>query len=328
MNIATALNRKYLKYTAVMLYSICKNNPVNITAYLLHSELTDEDIAWIREALKAEKIEIVSMKVDSNVFTDKIPYNEEWSIETYYRLLLLDMLPDSVDRVIYLDVDMIVNKSLEELYNVEMGEDEIISTYDSNGQDVWKLFNMKQKKMFQSRYHAGYHYFNAGMMLMNIKKMRQKYNWNYYLSVMEEWNYEMKAFDQDILNYVHWQHIGYVDWQEFDLFARVAHNSGVTYEHVKQNAAIVHFTGAKPWETKNFHFPIEKLWWDYAKETVFYTELLEIFMENSINMSENIEQYAIDLKEAGEQMLKMKDNCMRLVDLNKRLQAMIESQNG
>ena len=39
MNIATALNRKYLEYTVVMLCSLCENNNEHIDAYLLHSEL-------------------------------------------------------------------------------------------------------------------------------------------------------------------------------------------------------------------------------------------------------------------------------------------------
>lgn len=44
MNIATALNRKYLEYTVVMLCSLCENNNEHIDAYLLHSELTTQDI--------------------------------------------------------------------------------------------------------------------------------------------------------------------------------------------------------------------------------------------------------------------------------------------
>ena len=48
MNIATALNRKYLEYTVVMLCSLCENNNEHIDAYLLHSELTPQDIDLIK----------------------------------------------------------------------------------------------------------------------------------------------------------------------------------------------------------------------------------------------------------------------------------------
>ena len=51
MNIATALNRKYLEYTVVMLCSLCENNNEHIDAYLLHSELTTQDIDIIKNSL-------------------------------------------------------------------------------------------------------------------------------------------------------------------------------------------------------------------------------------------------------------------------------------
>ena len=47
------------------------------------------------------------------MYTDKM-----WSIEAYYRLMLLDILPSNVKRMFYFDVDIIVNKSLEDFYNI------------------------------------------------------------------------------------------------------------------------------------------------------------------------------------------------------------------
>ena len=51
MNVATALNRKYLLYTGVMLTSLCENNPCHIDVYILHSELTDKDIQRLKDCL-------------------------------------------------------------------------------------------------------------------------------------------------------------------------------------------------------------------------------------------------------------------------------------
>ena len=51
MNVATALNRKYLLYTGVMLTSLCENNPCHIDIYILHSELTDTDIQRLTECV-------------------------------------------------------------------------------------------------------------------------------------------------------------------------------------------------------------------------------------------------------------------------------------
>ena len=51
MNVATALNRKYILYTGVMLTSLCENNPCHIDVYILHSELTDKDIQRLKDCL-------------------------------------------------------------------------------------------------------------------------------------------------------------------------------------------------------------------------------------------------------------------------------------
>lgn len=83
MNIATALNRKYLEYTAVMLCSLCENNNEHIDAYLLHSELTTQDINIIKNSLSKYDITIISVEINKSDFDDLLPRNTQWSIETY-----------------------------------------------------------------------------------------------------------------------------------------------------------------------------------------------------------------------------------------------------
>lgn len=321
MNVATALNRKYIKYTVVMLSSLCENNKEHVDAYLLNSELTDEDVALISNSLRQYDIKIIPLKVNKDDFSDALPRNKMWSIETYYRLMLLDMLPESVDRLMYLDVDLIINKSIEEFYHVEFENDEIISADDSNGTRTLDTFKPKQQEMLGDKFERGFRYFNAGVMLLNIAKMRGKYDFNAYMKAIEEWNYEMTAPDQDILNYVHWEHVGYVDWQEYDLFARNAHNAGVTYEEVSEKAAIIHFVGAKPWNSDYFHFDIEQLWWEYAKKTDLYGELLEEFKSDALK-NRPLEKWFTDLRSENETL---RANISEMYDINRKL---IESMNG
>ena len=53
--------------------------------------------------------------------------------------------------------------------------------------------------------------------------------------------------DRDILNYVHGYKAGYIDYKEFNLFARIAHNQKYSYNDVKNSVKIIHFAGDKPW---------------------------------------------------------------------------------
>lgn len=320
MNIATALNRKYLMYTGVMLHSLCQNNPVPVRAFLLHSELADPDILLLKDSLSAFNIEIVPLAVNPLLFSSRLPRNTQWSIETYYRLALMELLPEDVDRLLYLDVDMIVNQSLEEIYNIDFQDNEIIATIDSCGKKTWDKFGQKQKEMFEDLVNRGYQYFNAGFMLLNIQQMQKKYSFDTYLKAIEEWNYQMDAPDQDILNYVHALKVGYIDCWKYDLFARIAHGEGYTYDQVKANTAVIHYAGTKPWDADNCHFDIEQLWWDYARLTPFYSQLLEEFLHKTM-FDSTLETYINGiLKDANELQAQLNKS----LELNQKLLSIIQ----
>ena len=324
MNVATALNKKYLAYTSVMLQSLCVNNERPIRAFLLHTELELSDIKCLEDSLKDFDIEIIAIKMDTRVFDERLPRTTQWSVEMYYRLALPDVLPDYVERILYLDVDIIVNKSVAELYDIEFDDYEIIATEDCNGRKSWEMYSAKQQEMFGPLFEQGYIYFNSGVMLLNIAEIRKRVTLDTYMDAIEEWNYEMLAPDQDILNYVHWDRVGYVDGDKYDLFANLAHNRGMNYEQVKSEASIIHFAGYKPWNTTSLHFEIEQLWWDYASKNPFYFQLLEGFL-NSTLTSTLIENYIghvcnklVDTRKNLKEAMEMSDKLLELVSQKKR----------
>lgn len=281
MNIAIALNKKYVEYTAVMLLSLCMNNKKHhIDIYLLHSELEENDIEKLRNTIKEYDVTLIETKVEKAIFEEKCKSSEQWSIETYFRLLLLDILPETVERLLYLDVDMLIINDIFDMYNSEFNGNDIFVVKDMSGTLKNEFLSQKQQEMFAPMFAQGYSYFNAGLLLYNIKEMRKKYSTNTYFDAMQDWNYEMTAFDQDIMNYVHWKKVSYLDEKKYNVFAAVAHTTWLKdYAWVKENVSIIHYGGfMKPWHTKSFHNDIELIWWEYAKLTPFYNELLERFM--------------------------------------------------
>ena len=309
MNIITALNKRYIPYTTVMLTSLAMNNPEKIDVYLLNSELSDEDIACMQNALKNYAVMLHGLKVERELFSERLPHDEQWSIETYYRLAMLDILPECVERILYLDGDMVINKPLQEIYSLDFEGKNILACDDKCGHNTPDSYGPKNNQMLKEAYENGYRYFNAGVMLLNIKQMRKQYSFQVYLDAIESWNYEMEAPDQDILNWVHWKEVEYLDYSKYDLFARVAHSADVTYEEVKNNVAIIHFAGDKPWANGSYHFDIEKIWWDYAKETPYYRVLLEEFVDSAMN-DPSIETMIRDLVSKNETQKKALDLVM------------------
>lgn len=75
------------------------------------------------------------------MYTDKM-----WSIEAYYRLMLLDILPSNVKRMFYFDVDIIVNKSLEDFYNINFEGNDLAACEDDCGNCVPEHYGPMHKK--------------------------------------------------------------------------------------------------------------------------------------------------------------------------------------
>lgn len=290
MNIVTALNKKYIPYTVTMLASLCKNNDRHIDAYLLNCELNDDDMHIMEQALAIYDISLISICVDKKRIDEKLPRNEQWTIEIYFRLMMLELIPDHTDRLLYLDGDIIINHDIVEYYHTDFCGADMVVCDDKGGLNLPDSYGPQNREMLSEAYSKGHRYFNSGVLLINAKKLRQKYNFDYYIKIIKKWKYEMEAPDQDILNYVHWKNVKYVDFQKYNLFARVAHNQRISMKDVELNTAIIHYAGFKPWEAGNFHYDIEKIWWKYAKDTPFYEELL-VKLVLSVVSDRSVEEY-------------------------------------
>lgn len=313
MNIAASFNKKYLNYAIVMFTSFCENNPGHNVITVLHSELDGTDFEKLSQALDKYDAEILPLDVSHYIKSHRLPVTEDWTYETYYRLFLPDMLPDDMDRILYLDVDVIVHGSLKDLYESDFEGADLMAADDSNNTNTLDDFPDKVKEMMLPRCGQNFRYFNAGVLLMNIAQMRGINTFESYLKAMEEWNYQMVALDQDILNYVHHGKVKFISWEQYDLFARPARNAGWTYEDVKEKNKIIHFAGDKPWGFNNVHFEIEKFWWEYACLTPIGIELMEDFVESAMSNT-HLEKEAIRINNDIEAYGKAIDDAKATLD--------------
>ncbi len=285
MNIAIALNQNLVPQSCVLLASIAANNPDEaVTVYVLHSELSDDDFALMRSTLASYKsYQIVPFYLDREKLFN-LPDFTYWSVETYYRLILTDILPNDVSRILYLDIDMVVNKNIVGFYNIEFEGKLLVSSADPTFR-----FSEESSRMnlFKALQNENFTYFCAGMILFNIKGLREQgYFFDKYIKVFSEISDKVTHPDQDLLNYIHWRDVKLVDNSKYGVFAKTAHLAGRTYSDLKENAAIIHYAGPnKPWTVNLTSYDIEKIWWEYAKITPFYYQLLEQVFYNHLDSS-------------------------------------------
>lgn len=180
---------------------------------------------------------------------------------------------------------MIVNKNLSDFYFMDLknydmavARDMEYDTIIANDDDE----NRERNRLFRSLACDGMIYFCSGMLLMNLKQMKQKYDFDYYMQIFDKIKDRVILPDQDLLNYVHYKNVVFVDEYKYGLFAQTAHAEGMSYRQVKDGTVILHFTGkAKPWTINLIRYDIEKIWWEYAKTLPFYYEMLEqVFYES------------------------------------------------
>lgn len=315
MNIVIATNRKYVPISYVMTLSLFENNRSGrIDLYVLHSELDESDIRSLSDLAEKYGNKLIPLKVDKSIFPAELPTTKLWSIETYYRLALLKLLPQDLERILYLDVDIIVMDDLSGLYDSDFNGNHFIACDDADPSG--KNFPGRQK-LFEEPFAAGYRYFNAGVMLWNLSFLRENYTMQDYLDLAKKLDYSMSTVDQDLLNLMHWGHIGYAD-ERYNYFARLRSNAGETVEDAKK-AAIIHYLSEKPWNADGYHYPIETIWWDYAKKTPYYTQLLEEFLEKTLT-DQTIFLHASNLYQDNK---KLQNALNESVALNNKLYAMV-----
>ena len=185
INAATALNSRYMRYAYVMLTSLFHNHAqaekeTEFHVYLLHSDLTETDQAYLNSLAEEYGHVIHFLKIDRASLPQQLPATQDWPLEMYFRLMLPDILPGDVDRLLYLDVDMIIQKPIIELYQTDME-----GSYFCVCPDMTVTFPVSDIRDEIFREHIAnegqFTYFNSGLMLWDIDALRGRYCFRDYM---------------------------------------------------------------------------------------------------------------------------------------------------
>jgi lipopolysaccharide biosynthesis glycosyltransferase len=127
---------------------------------------------------------------------------------TFARLLTPELLPAEVERALYLDCDIVVNDDVSELWDMDFGEKFVFAVRD-------EVANVGQPKGLVNHRELGIpadaHYFNAGVLLMNLRKWRQHNTSEEVRDYLRTYRAIIQLADQEALNAILWR-----DWIELD----------------------------------------------------------------------------------------------------------------
>ena len=270
-------------------------------ASLLDSKCEEEhyDIYCVCRGQAARQMEYIRQLVaardeESHVFVCKAPeYFEESyevrgiSISTYLRLSLHRVL-DHLDKVIYSDVDVVFGGSLAEMWNIKMDGYLLAGVKGANNfPDTWET--LQQKGYAEQLEGLRGKYINAGVLLMNLKAIRELNPDNEWLDMTrKQYHYQ----DQDILNITCKGRIlflplydnvaAHLTKKDFQMYSRQGIYTKEEQNEAWEHPRVLHYTGEKPWNNRGTHKA--GYWWSYVESQA---DLSCLFDKNKIKNRKN-----------------------------------------
>lgn len=277
INILVTPSDNYTMPCGVMFYSACVNNPQGSLHFFVvtDGEFTEESKNKLRQTVEPFDNKIDFCIVDEDVISQAANvacvYYPRY---VFYRLLAFKFLPSDIDRILYLDCDIIIRKPLQELWNID------VSSYGIAG--VPDVFEGNIAHYNRLEYPSQEGYFNAGVILMNLQYWRSNDIEKQVIAILNEQHDKLKFHDQDVLNLV---------FHDSKLRLPIKFNvqSGFYYkkqfygfEYNKYKAeleegrvapVILHLCGSQPW-SKGCTHPLKDEFFKYQKETLWHNEPL------------------------------------------------------
>ena len=258
-----ATDDNYAPFLAVTFKSILDNASKDFSYkfYVLTTNLSSSYEKRIKEFESEDvKIEFIFLKETIEKIKAKFHLRDYYSIETYYRFFIANMFPQ-YDKVLYCDCDVIVLGDIAELYNHNIDNylvgacpEEVMAEVKVFGDYVEQALDVDCEK-----------YFNAGVMLMNLDGFRKENIEEKFFDMLQKYTFRVTQ-DEDYLNVlckgkVKLFHLG---WNKTAFKNEKFNDKDLKLIHYK-----IHW---KPWHYDGVLY--ENHFWDYAKQTSFYEEIL------------------------------------------------------
>jgi lipopolysaccharide biosynthesis glycosyltransferase len=271
MNLTFVVNRNYVEPLKVFLYSFFTHHTCAVDVYMLYLDLDDDAIRGLTAYCASwEGKTLIPVKVDLGKLSD-LYVKGTFPIELYLKLLCADLLPQDVSKVLYLDLDMVVNKPLDSLYATDLTGYPLAACKDIYGY----IFGEGARNHARLGISETYTYFNAGMLLFNLDYLRTG-DWGKQMLAFAKAHVDnLKWLEQDVMNCFWVEKYLPVNWHDYNCppVMYVMKNSDVAEGRLEplyqadipgissfdeyadytqalcDNASIIHYIGeTKPWK--------------------------------------------------------------------------------
>ncbi len=265
IHITCSTDVNYMQHCMAMLCSVLENNQEHdITIHLLHHLLPKSCQDVLVEMCDRYHQDIQFYDVDEDKLGPVHINHPALSIATYYRLLLPTLLDESIERILYLDCDVIVLKDISELFNVNLDDFGVAAVKDSCP------YSNSHRMLIGLGVDSSY--FCAGVLLINMKYWREHNSSEVMFDFIDKHSKELFFEDQDVLNYAfrnHWFQLSN-KYGKSPLTIAVMDDNQKSYDYTDYlfDTSIIHYaTHEKPW--LDIRIPNDQFYWKYVKLSRF-----------------------------------------------------------
>lgn len=284
--IALASNDYFVPYMSTLLQSILEhsNSSSNYDILIMTQNISERN----RDVLKkqfttADNFSIRFLDPTSFIEGYQFFVRGHFSMETYYRLVLSELLP-YYDKILYLDSDMVVKDDVAKLYSECVEGYLLAACHDADTAGLYNGYEPNKKEYTDRvlKLKKPYQYFQAGTLLLNLEEFRKTYSVEEILKFAV--SKEFQLLDQDILNKLCEEKVKFVDmaWNVMVDFGGIRRSKIISlapkwlndlYIESRKQPKIIHYAGPeKPWLYPEMDFANE--FWEYARICPYYESML------------------------------------------------------
>jgi lipopolysaccharide biosynthesis glycosyltransferase len=238
IHLGIAFDQNYMRHFYALISSVLYHNcRHHIVVHAIITGVSAADQAQIKAFAEESGAIIHFYEIDEH-YVRQFVLTSHWSSAVYYRLFFPLIIPESVNRLLYLDTDIVVINDLEDLFTQDLDNHPIAAVYDNWVKTAPQLGITEEGN-----------YFNSGMMLINIPMWRKEKITEKVFDYLATYPERINYVDQCALNAVLIN-----QWKKLDFRYNVLHSwipESMTQKERKRflkNKFIIHYTLDRPWK--------------------------------------------------------------------------------
>ncbi len=294
INVCVSSNHAYVKYLYVMFSSLFEcNHGEEFSIFVLERDLTESDKVCLVELASKWNSIIKFEHIDVSVFEPIIVQGiGDYPAETLFRFCILDALSE-IDKVLYLDVDVLVRHPIRELYTTDFDGNLFVAC-----EDLFMPLDEYRQEMF---HRSEGKYFNAGVMLWNLDGLRKEISIDTFFKAAKELGQKLVCADQEVLNYLFYDRIKWMDSYKYNYLVQMDNTRG--YDYRQFDPVILHFAGVNPWKPGRRSEAYTE-WWEYVERTPYKDEIYSEYRSRVDYSITELINNNDDLSEVNERLYK------------------------